>query len=348
MVGVYQLLVMDTVADHAAVHESVEALKRVRLRATGYANAVLRAVLRNRDAIREMLKTQPLGVRESHPDRLVERWRQRFGETRTAQLCRWNNSRPEVAVRAFRLRTDPGRFRDRLVRHGLDPAPHPFAPDEFLVLPHGTRVTRVPGYEEGLFTVQDPSTALAVRLLDARPGECVLDACAAPGGKTVLLAEAMQGRGRLVAVDLHEDRLAVLRRNLQRLGLRSVEPIRADAAQANARDLGADAFDRVLLDVPCTNTGVLRRRPDARWRFSEQRLQRLRRQQQALLDNARRLLRPGARLVYSTCSLEPEEGEQIIRSWLAADPDFELLEARESFPPDTESDGVYAAALRRR
>jgi 16S rRNA (cytosine967-C5)-methyltransferase len=214
------------------------------------------------------------------------------------------------------------------------------------VLAHGSRVPDLPGFTEGWFSVQDPSTAVAPALLDPGPGQRVLDACAAPGGKTFVLAERMRGRGTLWAADVSPGRLRRLEENLKRMGLEWVQVRRADAASPLlGRMCGGEGFDRILLDVPCSTTGVLRRRPDARWRFSPERLNQLTRIQQAMLNNAATLLRPGGRLVYSTCSLEPEEGTELVRAWLRGRPEFRLLEERSLFPPDTQTDGVYAAAL---
>jgi len=186
-----------------------------------------------------------------------------------------------------------------------------------------------------------------VDLLDPRPGEFILDACAAPGGKTLLIAERMEGRGELVAMDIMEDRLDPLRDNVGRMRLTIVRIARGDAASET--DVGAlrgsRRFDRILLDVPCTNTGVFRRRPDARWRFAPSSLAEAARIQRALLDNAGRFLKPGGTLVYSTCSLEPEENEVRVQEWTALHPRFVLTKELRLFPPETRTDGVYAAAM---
>ena len=189
-------------------------------------------------------------------------------------------------------------------------------------------------------------------LLDPRPGECILDACAVPGGKTIMIAERLGVRGLLVAADLHEDRLARLRENLARVGHPEVRVRRLDAATARLdafREVlgGYGGFDAVLLDAPCTNTGVIRRRPDARWNFSRGRLAKLRAQQERLLDNAARWVVPGGRLLYSTCSLEPEEDEELALSWIARHPNWSAGRARKLFPPDTQTDGAYIALFRR-
>ena len=365
-VGLYQILLMDSVAGYAAVNETVEAIKAgPASQAAGFLNAVLRRVLRESATIREEIKRQSPGIRESHPDILVDRWTRRFGENKMLELCRWNNRRAEVTIRPNMRKIFMEDFLAMLKSAGVKAFPHPFAPDECLVLPHGARVTDLPGWSDGLFSVQDPSTITAVNLLDPQPGEIVLDACAAPGGKTVLIGERMQDNGHIVAVDLSKDRILMLRANLRRMGLCAVSVVEGDASieesvrnafdqtisdpvgSANQGRAQVKLFDRVLLDVPCTNTGVLRRRPDARWRFSLERMADLVDIQRALLENTVRLLKPGGVLVYSTCSLEPEECNEIVQSWVNATAAFEISASVELFPPETGTDGIYAAALRR-
>ena len=350
MVGLYQAFHMSGVVDYAGVNETVEAAKqRFPQRSAGFVNAVLRRALREQGALRERLDAQSLGVRESHPDLLVRRWIKRYGERSTLALCRWNNERADIVIRVHTARVALMDYVQRLRGDGIQADPHPFRPDCCLTLSHGVRIAELPGYDEGLFAVQDPSTLVAVDLLNPRPGESVLDACAAPGGKTALIAERMEGQGRLIATDVHEDRLAVLRDNLRRTGAAFASVAQADAADPDAlkRASGVDHFDAVLLDVPCTNTGVLRRRPDARWRFSLSRLAKLTAAQHALLEGAASLVRPGGRLVYSTCSLEPEEGEALLAAWLKAHPDFARGTEIGLFPPSTATDGAYAALLQR-
>jgi 16S rRNA (cytosine967-C5)-methyltransferase len=222
-------------------------------------------------------------------------------------------------------------------------SPHPAAPQTCRILAHGTRVEAVPGYHEGRFVVQDPATLAAVELLDVRPGQVVLDACAAPGGKTAQLAARMRRHGRLIAMDRHEDRLALLQATLARTRQEWVEVVAGDASVP----AGADAlrFDRILLDAPCTNTGVLRRRPDARWRFNPKRLQRLCATQRLLLHNLLQRLAPGGRLVYSTCSLEPEENAQQVEQVAATLPGIRLERIVEHLPTRNGTDGAFAAAL---
>jgi 16S rRNA (cytosine967-C5)-methyltransferase len=319
-VGLYQLYYLDDVQEYAAVHETVEAAKHeAGAKAGGFVNALLRRAQREKETLRAKLARQPAAVRWSHPDLLFERWQKNLGAENAARLCEWNNTRSET-----RMRVRPGR--------------------EFQTVPRGQRVGDIEGFAEGAYVVQDPATMIAVDLLDVHPGQRVLDACAAPGGKTIALCDALQGGGELVAMDVHEDRLAVLRENLARAKCNDVRVEKGDAAHVEI----PGTFDRILLDVPCSNTGVIRRRPDARWRFSVARLTALTSMQRALLDNASRALKPGGKIVYSTCSMEPEENEQLVDAWLKGHPEFVRVSERKSFPPDSGIDGAYAAALARK
>ena len=361
LAGSYQVLFMEEVPAYAAVHATVAAAKVASGRSAGFVNGVLRNLVRQRPDVLAGLARQPLGVRLSHPDALVVRWTERYGAELTEALCRWNNTPAETVIAML-----PGaecgtrnaecgveapesevQVPDAETRTShLPPTtliPHPAAPDTCLVLPHGMRIESVPGFAEGRFVAQDPAALAAVKLLNVRPGLAVLDACAAPGGKTAQIAAAMAGRGRLVAMDRHADRLNLLRSTLARTRQAWVEVVQADASRPLPGAL--PRFDRILLDAPCSNTGVLRRRPDARWRFSSTRLKRLCAGQQVLLANLLGHLAPGGRLVYSTCSLEPEENRQVVEAVLAKHPGCRLAVTTARFPPRHGTDGAFAAAI---
>jgi 16S rRNA (cytosine967-C5)-methyltransferase len=351
MVGLQQLLHLDNVEPYAAVNESVEGVKALFSPSQAdFTNAVLRRVLREKDRLLDDLRRQPLGVRASHPEELVQRWMAACGAERAAALCAWNNTPAVVVLRVNTARIEMGDFIDRLGALDIRAEPHPFGREHFCVLPRGVAVERVPGYDDGWFVVQDPSTAVAVDLLDPRPREHILDACAAPGGKTVALAQRMGGGDTLTAMDLHEDRLVVLRQNLARMGLPAVRVVQGDMAACAVEggapgELASETFDGILLDVPCTNTGVLRRRPDARWRFSAERMKKVAATQRSILDGAASRVRHKGRLVYSTCSLEPEEDEALVAAWVRHHPEFKLVRERKTFPPADGVDGAYAALI---
>ena len=347
LVGAAQLLYMPDVPDFAAVNETVAAAKYCANKSIAkVVNGVLRNLIRRRAEFEAQLAAAPLAERESYPNQLVKRWIARYGEAGAEALAKWHNQPAETF-----LAYPPGTcLNDLNALNGLN--------GPFVRLPRGQRVEDVPGYAEGAFIVQDPATALAVELLDVRPGLSVLDFCAAPGGKTIQIAWRLtpnvptvpavpnvlavpQSPSCLVAQEVNPARLRRLRANLARLHLDWVKTI--GSAEGGPAALGP--FDRVLVDAPCSNTGVLRRRPDARWRWTEERLKDLTAQQDAILSAAAAHVAPGGRLVYSTCSNEPEENGDRVAAFLAAHPDFAEESRRESIPHESGHDGAFACAL---
>lgn len=350
LIGLYQVLYMNSVPDHAAINETVGTVKSGKNRhAAPFVNGLLRNVQRNRTQLEQALKKQPVGIRRSHPDLLIERWTHRYGPEKTDILCEWNNQIPDLVIHINTLQTNLSDLTARMKDAGINASPHPAAPQNCLVIPHGIRVVDLPGFLEGHFTVCDPATTASVALLAAQPGERILDACAAPGGKTMLIAQQMQDRGNIVAADVSTNRLARVEQNAKRLGLHCISPVTANACNPNAmKQLTKEGlFERILLDVPCTNTGVLRRRVDARWRFSNDLLTGALETQIAILNAASQVLAPSGTLVYSTCSLEPEEGADLLHKWLQSHDEFRITGERIHFPPDCGTDGIYAARLER-
>lgn len=350
LVALYQVFHLDDLEPYALADETVEAVKRTRgVRAAGFVNAVVRRALREREAWRAALaRDAPLAVRFSHPDWLVARWIARHGPARAAAMMAWDNSRPSVTVRVSRGQGDPAALRARWAAAGAACSPHPARPDVCLVLGRGIDPAALPGWGEGVAVVQDASTLLAVDLVDPKPGERILDACAAPGGKLADLADRAGGAG-ITALDASASRLARVRENLRRLRVTVDAVVAGDLTDpALSRVLlRAGAFDCILVDAPCTNSGVLRRRPDARWRFSADALASMVELQGRLLEAASRLLKPDGRLVYSTCSVEPEEDGDRAASWVAAHPAWRCDRERLWLPGEQAADGAYAVRLRR-
>ena len=352
LVGLYQLLWLTEVAPFAAVHETVEAAKALAgARAANFLNAILRRAQRESATFTAELEKQQPALRLSHPDVLFDRWSAHYGTANALAICQWNNTPGETVLRINTVTTD--KFFEALKLAGIAAQPFAALGHEFCVLPRGVRVTEVPGYREGWFAVQDPATSLAVDLLAPQPDENILDACAAPGGKALDIAARLQGQGCVVALERHADRLARLRENVARAGGGLIRVVQGDAAApepARQELLAAgrgEYFDGVLLDVPCSNTGVLRRRPDARWRFTPARQKKLVETQFRILHGASALVRPGGRLVYSTCSIEPEENEQLLKRWLGIHLEFRLVSERLLLPSKEKTDGAFAALLSR-
>ena len=329
--GLYQLF-KSGIAEHAAVNETVS-LARPHERSL--VNAILRSAQRQKPELLAEIETWPLEDRYSHPDFLIRRWTEQYGPEATEALCRWNNEPPSVYARLNPLARD----REALERVRSEVAPSLLGeayPDFFKV----EGAPNADWLREGLIYVQDPSTSLACRLLDPKPGEVILDACAAPGGKTALLAALMENQGTLFATDSSDSRLHAMRENLTRLAVAPVEVHRVDWTSPSATE-GLPAFDAILLDAPCSNSGVMRRRVDVRWRIQERDFERQATQQLALLHSLAKALKPGGRIVYSTCSLDATENEQVVAaSGLTVEKTVTSLPWRDGH------DGAFAALMR--
>lgn len=332
--GLYQLLLIESAA-HAAVFETVE-LARPRVRSL--INAILRRALREKVALMNKADAQPLSIRFSTPAFLIDKWSRQFEAAEVVRLCQWNNQPAPVYARINLLKTTVADF---LLRHSgsaLLPGVRNF------VTPRDTNAALTAGD----CYIQDPSTAIACEMLQPAAGESVLDACAAPGGKTFYLAEMMQNQGVLVAADLGETRLQRLRDNAVRLGVRNVRAVRCDwldEPAIRAAAFQSRSFDKILLDAPCTNTGVMRRRADLRWRLRTEDFARMQERQLGILRAVVPLLKPGGSLVYSTCSLEREENDEVIETFLHERPQFRLTSCNQTLPFRNATDGAFAARL---
>jgi len=348
--GLYQLFWLDRIPDHAAINESVALARAKGLSSqSGFVNAILRGYQREREETRhklEALKTSDPALGYSHPAWLCERWKERWGPKVLGQLLEWNNTPARVYARCNRLRTTPDALAALWAREGVEAEPVSFdwiEPGLAFDIRTGINVTQLESFRQGGFYLQDPSTLLAVSLLDPKPGEAVLDTCAAPGGKTTYMAQRMENRGQIMAQDLDIHRRNLIKENCLRLGVRMVTISRA-TTQIN-EDL-SEPFDAVLVDAPCSNTGVMRRRVDLRWHLKEGVMAEMADRQLALLRSAQSQVRPGGRLAYSTCSLEPEENEQVVSRFLKEAPSFELVTQRTLLPWQDGVDGAYVALMR--
>lgn len=370
--GVYQLLYLDGVPAFAAIHSAVDALPRDASR-RAYVNGVLRAVDRECRRVpreqdrggasaRKRLLIQGRKVaffsREvfadpeedlvlhlaqitSHPNALVRRFLERWGREAAEELLERSNRPPPLSVRVNALRGSVEDLLALLAREGIAAAPGA-AQGAVRVRAPAAELVRTESFRQGWCTIQDETAMKVAPRLEPRPGEQVLDLCAAPGGKTSHLAELAQDAATILAVDRDDGRMARVRAVVERLGLKGVRPVALDPlASAWPASLPA-SFPRILLDAPCSNTGVLARRPEARWRFDEQGLAALAEQQGRLLGVAERHLAPGGRLLYSTCSLEPEENRLQVRRFVAQHPDLRWLESEETLPSASGDGGFFA------
>lgn len=376
--GVYQILFLDRVPARAAVNESVELVKRARKRsAAALVNAVLRKMaeesLRGKSAPEFVTRLLPadvaladrLGISYSHPTWIVERWLRIFGEQRTRDLLAANNRAPAVSGYLFETqRREEAAL--SLQKAGCSVRPGRLLRDAWTF--EGGNPGASGAVRQGWVSIQDEASQAVADLLAVDRGNVVLDLCAAPGGKTLRLARAAGPEGRVIAADLHEHRVRAMRERFELCDARNIETIVVDGTQPLPFER---PFDRILVDVPCSGTGTLARHPEIRWKLREEDLRDLQGRQSGLLRNALEHLAPGGRVVYSTCSLEPEENESVVREVLGAVGDsFRLADARacvesflqpvvpvdsvlcadgffRTFPPRHGTDGFFAAVIER-
>lgn len=316
--GIYQLLFMDKVPAWAAVDESVKLAKRCGYeRASGFINGVLRRVAEVNPDILDFprLEEDPLhhiSVVYSHPEWLVKRWLGRFGVEGTIALCKANNRIPPLTLRANTLLTNRDELINDLRKEGVEAF-------ETVVSPVGIKVRGIisieglSSFKRGWFQVQDEAAQLISYLLAPKKGERILDACAAPGGKTTHIAQFIENEGEIIAIDINEEKLIRLKENCKRLGIRCVKSYHTDLTK-DLKWLGV--FDRILLDAPCSGTGIIRRHPDGKWRKTEKTITEYQALQKKILDGIAKILKPGGVIVYSTCSTEPDEGEDVVNEFL--------------------------------
>jgi 16S rRNA (cytosine967-C5)-methyltransferase len=326
--GIYQLYKM-RIPDHAAVYETVNIAGPART----LVNAILRRAITEKSEVLQKIEEAPVHIRYSHPEFLWQKWESRHGCKLAQQLCAWNNEPAKIYVRANLLRVTPGELADSLPG------------TKFVTMhPDCLEVARLPlsWIVSGVAYVQDPSTLLACDLLAPKPGDVVLDACAAPGGKTGYLAQQMENQGNLIACDYDKVRLARLQQNLVRLGVSNSNVFLLDWLQ-HSPPFTPETFDAILVDAPCTNTGVIRRRTDVRWRLTPLDFSRMHQLQWRIVKATIPFLRSGGRLVYSTCSIEPEENEGVVADIDREVPELSFVCSKGYTPIHDHFDGAFAA-----
>jgi len=358
--GLYQIFCMDRVPPSAACNTAVElAKKHGRRGADSFVNGVLRSALREpeRAAFPEGRDAYALALRTWHPKWMVERWMRTYGYERTEELCRCNNTSAPLSVRVNTLRTNRDALMEQLAAAGAQVRASAWVPDGIVLAAHGA-LDELAALREGLAQVQDESSMLVAHVLAPEAGMTVIDACAAPGGKTTHIAQRMENRGRILAFDIYEEKIRRIERNAKRLGISMIE-----AAVRDAREIGAayaEEADRVLVDAPCSGLGVLRRKPDARWKKSVRDAKTLPSLQRDILASAARAVKHGGILVYSTCTMEECENAAVVRAFLETHADFALEETGAFLPmqktvermvqimPETDGpDGFFIARMRR-
>jgi 16S rRNA (cytosine967-C5)-methyltransferase len=362
--GLYQILFLSRTPSSAAVNESVELAKRTRGKGgAGFVNAVLRSAVRQKDEIRypEMSENPALhiSVVQSHPLWLVRRWIEEMGAEETLRICKFNNQISPLTLRTNTLKIDRKDLIERFKEKGFKPAPTTYS-EEGIVLRDPPPTSELPFIKEGLYIIQDEASQLVTSILDPKPGERILDACSAPGGKTTHMAQKMENRGEIAAFDVSKGKLDLVEESCQRLGIKIVKTIKGNAAERLLIPQGIK-YDRILADVPCSGFGTLRRNPDLKWRRGEKDIKRLSELQFSILSHLSVYLKKGGIFVYSTCTVFHEENEDVVEKFLEGRPEFKLDEMDKflpeklypfiqgrylkTFPPRDRMDGFFIARM---
>lgn len=333
-IGIYQLFYLDRVPAPAAVHATVELVKKGKKRGLApFVNGVMRGALRKKDCLpwpdRSLDPENHLSIRYAHPPWLVRRWLSRFGLDETEKLLAANNQVAPLSIRVNTLRIQRDAFLSALMEARVDAQPSTVVADG-IILTRSGQLTSMASYQDGLFQVQGESAMLTSHILAPTSGEQVLDGCSAPGGKTTHLAQLMENVGDVLALDIHQHRLDLVEANCRRLGVNIVRTTCLDARDITQENVGL--FDRILLDVPCSGFGVIRRKPDLKWRRSESDIMELAKIQIAMIEAAAAVLKPGGSLVYSTCTNEPEETDDVVSQLLTSHSQLEVDDFRGHLP----------------
>ncbi len=327
-VALYQILFLEKIPDYAAVNEAVEFIKKAQgQKAADLTNAILRNIIRSKESIRYPDPNEDVlayfSVYYSHPVWLVKRWLNRYGQEFTEQLLISNNNKPTLNLRVNTLVCNKEELKSLLDKVELKYKDGLYLND-FLRMANLSNIADWEYFSKGYFSIQDESTGIPVNLLDVKPEERVLDLCSAPGGKTAYMAAKMENKGEIVALDKYESRIKILQKNLGRLKVNNVKFIEIDALEYESNEL----FDKVLLDAPCSGLGTLTKKPDLKWKRELMDLKKLTELQYKLLEKGALLLKPGGYLVYSTCTIEPEENNEIVNKFLFENKGYVLESAK--------------------
>ena len=339
-VGLYQILYLDKVPSHAAVDEAVEMVKRKQGRKTAaLVNGVLRNISRNIQNIRYPKPNEDrsfyLAVMESHPKWMVERWIERFGETETIKLLEHNNRIPDNIIRVNEKEISTSDIEKLLVENKVDYSVSPYLSSSIKILNHSIKIPSTDIFKSGKVTVQDTSASLVCKLANPQKNTRVLDCCAAPGGKSLFLAELAGDEAEIIALDKFEARVEFINQAVARMGYESIIPTHGDIKTYKSKE----QFDLVLLDVPCSGHGVLAKKPDIKWTSTKTDLFNLINYQTLLLEKASNHVKVGGVLLYSTCSMEMEENSGVALHFLENNKDFELDSANNYLTDELCSDG---------
>lgn len=366
-VALYQILFLNKIPYSAAVNEAVEFIKRIHGdKHAGVVNGLLRTIIRTLENLvwptREIDEVNYLGIIQSHPNWMVNRWIKRFGFDEAVKLCEENNRRPVMALRVNTLKISVSDFENYLTAKNLFFRKGAFL-ESFFTTKTMSKIYTDEYFRNGFFSIQDESAGLAAKLVSPEKGDVVLDVCAAPGGKTSYLSELMNNEGEIYAVDKYLSRVEIMNGNLKRLGVKNVKTIHDDISEPKSNELKESLTgkaDKILVDAPCSGLGVLSKKPDIKWKRELKDIENLQKLQIEILGNSVRYLKPGGVIVYSTCTTETEENMDVVNNFLSSNPQFEIEDARkfvpekvvnskgciELFPHIHKTDGAFSVRLK--
>ncbi|TYQ15625.1 UNVERIFIED_CONTAM: 16S rRNA (cytosine967-C5)-methyltransferase [Acetivibrio alkalicellulosi] len=335
--GIYQLIFTDKIPVSAACDESVKLAKRYGHAASSkYVNGVLRNVSRNKDSISYPDKNEDvkgyLSVKHSHPLWMVDQWVDRFGQDFTQELLECNNQVPPFSVRVNTIKISKEDAMKILTDEGLEVENGKYL-DEALIIKNPRSVQRIDAFLKGYIQVQDESSMIVGRVLDPKPGEFIIDVCSAPGGKTTHIAQLMNNRGRVLARDIHEHKIELIDKTAKRLGIDIIETEVFDGNDFDEKLLGK--ADRVLVDAPCTGFGIIRRKPDIKWVRKKDDKEEIIKLQKKILFISSKYVKQGGVIVYSTCTIEPEENQNVVEEFLKMNDEFYLEDIKSIYKFDS-------------
>jgi len=346
--GLYQLIYMDSVPEYAAVDESVKLARRVCFGQVGLINAVLRNYMRKKDQLKEPDDEKDPDMRlkyqYSFDPWIVDLWNQQYGPERAAEIMESSKGKPPIYIRVNHLKISTATLAERLKASGI--GVQDYDKSERVLIVEGREVLALPEYKEGLFSIQDAASVLAIEALAPKKDDVIIDVCAAPGGKSLACAEMMGNVGRIIGFDLYDNKLKRLRSEAARLGADIIETQVFDAMKVNKEFIGV--ADRVICDVPCTGLGVIRRKPEIKFKVVSNSGRDLAKKQLAILEASANYLKAGGFLMYSTCTINSIENKDVIGKFLNKHKNFDLIRSRQLLPTSDGTDGFYYCKMKKK
>lgn len=360
--GLYQIIYLDKIPEFAAVNESVKLTKKVDYRSSSFVNGILRSFLRNKKDIKvptmEENKIKHLSITYSHPEWMVEKWLKEFGQDFTVELLKANNETPKLSIRTNTLKVTKKQLIESLTKESVEIFTDTFVKEAIHIRNLGN-IEDMEIYHKGFFQIQDESSMLVGHVVDPKPGEFIIDVCAAPGGKTTHIAQLMKNEGKIVARDIYPHKLKLIEENAKRLGISIIHTQEFNAKELDGSLLGK--ADKVLVDAPCSGLGIIRRKPELKYNKKLQDIKEISKIQLEILKNASKYVKKDGILVYSTCTIEKEENIEIIKKFIKEHKEFEIVDVNDVLPIELKSkdkflqlypnmyhtDGFFICKLRR-